>query len=55
MKENNINVEAINNEDVIEVLSNSLEIHLDPSIDITYTSLPKRVSKPTSKILLNKK
>ena len=48
-------VGVINNEDVIEVLSNRLEAHLDSSIDIIYISLPKRVSKLTSKILLNKK
>ena len=55
MGENDINVGVINNEDVIEVLSNSLEAYLDLSIDIIYTSLPKRVFKPTSKILLNEK
>ena len=55
MGENDIGVEVINNEDVIEVLLNSAEVYLDLSIDIIYTSLSKRVSKPTSKILLNKK
>ena len=55
MGENNIGVGVINDEDVIEVLFDSLETHLDSSIDITYTSLSKRVSKPTSKILLNEK
>ena len=53
--ENNIDEGVINNEDVIEVLSNSPEAYPDPSIDIIYTSLPKRVFKLTSKILLNKK
>ena len=48
-------VGVINNEDIIEVLSNSSEIYLDLSIDIIYTSLPKRVFKLTSKILLNEK
>ena len=55
IKENDVGVGVINNEDVIEVLPDSLEAHLDLSTDITYTSLSKRVSKPTSKILLNKK
>ena len=55
IEENNIDVEAIDNEDVIEVLSNSLEVYPDSSTDIIYTSLPKRVFKPTSKILLNEK
>ena len=50
MKEDNISVEVINNKDVTEVLSNSLEAYLDLSIDIIYMSLPKRVSKLTSKI-----
>ena len=48
-------VGVINNEDIIEVLSDSPEAHPDPSIDVIYTSLPKRVSKLTSKILLNEK
>ena len=48
-------VGVINDKDVIEVLSKSLEAHPDSSIDIIYTSLPKRVFKPTSKILLNEK
>ena len=55
IRENDISIEVINNEDIIKVLSNSLEVYLDLSIDITYISLPKRVFKLTSKILLNKK
>ena len=55
IEENNIGAEAINNEDVIEILPDSPEAHPDSSIDIIYTSLPKRVFKPTSKILLNEK
>ena len=48
-------VGVIDDEDVIEVLSNSLEVYLDSSIDVIYTSLSKRVFKLTSKILLNEK
>ena len=55
IKENDIGVEVINDEDVIEILFNSPETYPDLSIDIIYTSLPKRVFKLTSKILLNKK
>ena len=55
MKENNVGVGVIDDEDITEVLSNSLEVYLDSSIDIIYTSLSKRVSKLTSKILLNKR
>ena len=55
MGENDVGVGVIDDEDVIEVLLDSLEAYLDLSIDIIYTSLSKRVSKPTSKILLNKK
>ena len=53
--ENDVGAGAIDDEDVTEVLPDSPEAHPDPSTDATYTSLPKRVSKPTSKILLNEK
>ena len=55
MEENDVGVEVINNKDIIEIPLDSLETHLDLSIDIIYTSLPKYVFKLTSKILLNKK
>ena len=48
-------MEIINNKDIIKILLDSLEIYLDLSINIIYTSLLKRVFKSTSKVLLNKK
>ena len=55
IKENNIDKEVVNNKNIIEISLDSLEVYLDLSINISYTSLSKRVFKYISKILLNKK
>ena len=54
IRENSLNAEEYK-EDVAEILSDRLEIYSDLSLDITYISISKRVSKPSQKILQNEK